>query len=176
MSQSPNPADPSQQPADYGQAPINGYGQAQPSAYGQPGYDAPAYGQPAYGQPAYGQPTYAQPGYGAYGQPGYVQPKSKVAAALLAFFLGGLGIHNFYRGQTRRGVLHLCLIAATVVLFIIGGVVLATNADAYGYVADGPSAAAGLLFILGGFIASGNSIWAFIEFILILVSKDGSLQ
>ena len=33
--------------------------------------------------------------------------RSKVTAALLAFFLGGLGIHKFYLGQTSMGVLYL---------------------------------------------------------------------
>ena len=31
-------------------------------------------------------------------------PKSKIAAALLAFFLGCLGIHNFYLGFTGRAL------------------------------------------------------------------------
>ena len=35
--------------------------------------------------------------------------KSKVVAALLAFFLGGLGIHNFYLGHTSKGVTQLLL-------------------------------------------------------------------
>lgn len=33
--------------------------------------------------------------------------KSKVAAALLAFFLGGFGAHKFYLGQIGRGILYL---------------------------------------------------------------------
>ncbi|MGL5722490.1 MAG: NINE protein [Brevinema sp.] len=33
--------------------------------------------------------------------------KSKVTAALLAFFLGGIGIHKFYFGETSKGVLFL---------------------------------------------------------------------
>ncbi|NVB78380.1 MAG: TM2 domain-containing protein [Kofleriaceae bacterium] len=33
--------------------------------------------------------------------------KSKTSAALLAFFLGGLGIHKFYLGQSAMGVLYL---------------------------------------------------------------------
>lgn len=35
--------------------------------------------------------------------------KSKLAAALLAFFLGGFGIHNFYLGYNSRGVAQLLL-------------------------------------------------------------------
>ncbi|PTT42909.1 TM2 domain-containing protein [Chryseobacterium sp. IT-36CA2] len=33
--------------------------------------------------------------------------KSKSTAALLAFFLGGLGIHRFYLGQNGMGILYL---------------------------------------------------------------------
>ncbi|CAM2794650.1 hypothetical protein DRF59_05145 [Chryseobacterium flavum] len=33
--------------------------------------------------------------------------KSKSIAALLAFFLGGLGIHRFYLGQNVMGILYL---------------------------------------------------------------------
>lgn len=33
--------------------------------------------------------------------------KSKGTAALLAFFLGGFGIHKFYLGSTKAGVLYL---------------------------------------------------------------------
>lgn len=33
--------------------------------------------------------------------------RSKVAAALLAFFLGGFGVHKFYLGQVGLGILYL---------------------------------------------------------------------
>lgn len=33
--------------------------------------------------------------------------KSKIAAALLAFFLGGFGVHKFYLGQVGLGILYL---------------------------------------------------------------------
>ena len=33
--------------------------------------------------------------------------KSKSTTVLLAFFLGGIGMHHFYLGQTKRGLLYL---------------------------------------------------------------------
>ncbi|OCA80331.1 hypothetical protein BBH99_04380 [Chryseobacterium contaminans] len=33
--------------------------------------------------------------------------KSKSTTALLAFFLGGLGIHRFYLGQNVKGIFYL---------------------------------------------------------------------
>ncbi len=33
--------------------------------------------------------------------------KSRVTAAVLAFLLGGLGIHRFYLGQTMKAILYL---------------------------------------------------------------------
>ncbi len=33
--------------------------------------------------------------------------KSRTTAALLAFFLGGLGVHQFYLGNTKKGFVYL---------------------------------------------------------------------
>ena len=55
-----------------------------------------AAGQQAYGQPAYGQPFAA----GA--------PKQWMVAVILAFFLGTLGVHNFYLGYTTKGSSSWC--------------------------------------------------------------------
>ena len=38
---------------------------------------------------------------------GQVGEKSRVAAILLAFFLGGFGVHKFYLGRIGAGVLYL---------------------------------------------------------------------
>lgn len=35
--------------------------------------------------------------------------KSKIVAGILGIFIGGLGIHNFYIGETSKGVIQLCL-------------------------------------------------------------------
>jgi hypothetical protein len=42
-----------------------------------------------------------QSGGGSLGQ------KSRIAAALLAFFLGGFGVHKFYLGRVAAGFLYL---------------------------------------------------------------------
>ena len=38
-----------------------------------------------------------------------LEGKSKIAAGLLGIFLGGLGIHNFYLGYTKKAVVQLLL-------------------------------------------------------------------
>lgn len=45
--------------------------------------------------------VFVQVGSGGYGE------KSKIAAALLAFFLGLFGVHKFYLGRTGAGVITL---------------------------------------------------------------------
>ncbi len=63
-------------------------------------------------------PYYAQQGsYNYQQQPLYaVGNRSKIAAGLLGIFLGSLGIHNFYLGNTTKAVIQLLL---TVVGWII---------------------------------------------------------
>ncbi len=35
------------------------------------------------------------------------QNRNKLAAAMLALFLGGIGIHKFYLGETGQGIVYL---------------------------------------------------------------------
>ncbi len=45
--------------------------------------------------------------------------KNKIVAALLAFFVGGLGIHKFYLGKNTAGVIMLiCSVFGILLLFI----------------------------------------------------------
>ena len=84
------------------------------------------------------------------GQPMMVQgaQKSKVVAALLAFFLGAFGVHNFYLGHSSRGI-------AQLVLLILGVLACATI---IGVVVGAP-----MLIAL--------EIWVFVEFIMLLVGS-----
>ena len=100
--------------ADSYAQPEQGYGVPGPDAnaqgaYGQPGYEQAAY---AAGQQAYGQPAYGQPVVGA--------PKQWIVAVLLAFFLGTLGIHNFYLGYTTKGIIQLVLTLTFIGLIVSG--------------------------------------------------------
>lgn len=95
----------------------------------------------AFAQPQ-AQPQYAVP-VQPYGYPPYAQ-KSKIVAALLAFFFGTLGVHNFYLGYTNRALIQLGL-------------------TIFGWFTA---------FILIGFIfIMAVGAWAFVEFILILVGS-----
>lgn len=75
----------------------------------------------------------------------YTPPKSKAAAALLAFFLGSLSVHNFYLGYTAKATTQLVLFLAG--CFFFWPIVP-------------------ILFLIV------VPIWAFVEFIMILVG-DG---
>ncbi|MCS4490752.1 NINE protein [Corynebacterium sp. ES2794-CONJ1] len=105
-------------------------------------YPAPASssGQqfPDYRQAPVG-PTYASP------SPMSLPAKSWAIAAILAFFLGGFGAHNFYLGYNTRAAWQLGLyIAGIVTSFILIGIP----------------------------IVFGVAVWAFVEFILILVGAS----
>lgn len=41
------------------------------------------------------------------------EQKSKLVAVLLAFFLGGIGIHDFYLGYTKYGIIKIILTVCT---------------------------------------------------------------
>lgn len=72
--------------------------------------------------------------------------KSKVAAALLAFFLGAYGGHNFYLGNPKLGAIKLVV---TIICMIL-------------YMAVNP-------FFYIVILAMG--IWALVDFIRILMNK-----
>jgi len=49
-----------------------------------------------------------------------VSEKSRLAAFLLAFFLGGFGIHRFYVGKGKSGILMIILTISVIGLPIVG--------------------------------------------------------
>ena len=103
------------------------------------------------GQFHQGQAT--PPGHGPGGP---VSNKSMVLAAVLAWFLGAFGVHNFYLGQTRQGLIKFAAVVG----------LIATNAD-------------GVIGAILGFVVTavcfllimGVCVWALVEFVLILMRK-----
>ena len=86
--------------------------------YQQPQYPPPGFQQPNVGTT---QPIYAS--YNRYPQTGAPATKSKAIAAVLAFFLGSLGIHRFYLGHNDTAV--IMLLCGTVGwFFCIPGIVV----------------------------------------------------
>lgn len=86
--------------------------------YQQPnGYQPPNYTQQPYTGQNYtaAPPTYSVP-------VGYPQ-KSRIAAALLAFLFGIFGVHNFYLGNTGKGVSQLLLGTLGIVLCGLGPII-----------------------------------------------------
>jgi TM2 domain-containing membrane protein YozV/ribosomal protein L40E len=76
------------------------------------------------------------------GPGGGVSDKSRTAATLLAFFLGGLGIHRFYLGHTGIGV-------AQLILYILGWATI-------------------WIFGIGAIFFVAVGIWALVDFIMLL--------
>ncbi len=56
------------------------------------------------------------------GQP--ASPKSRLAAALLAFFLGALGVHRFYVGKIGTGILMIVTLGGLGIWVIIDLIVI----------------------------------------------------
>lgn len=99
-----NPQNPNTAAPDQNQT---GYQPPQYTQQYQQQYQPPRYTQ-QYQQP-YQQPTYNAPPPPVYSTPqGYGQ-KSRIAAALLAFLFGYLGVHNFYMGNTGKGIAQLLI-------------------------------------------------------------------
>lgn len=64
----------------------------------------------------------------------YAKRKSKVVAGLLAMFFGGFGVHSFYLGNFRKGLIQLALTLATLGLghlwgFVEGVMILSDYID-----------------------------------------------
>lgn len=128
------PAPAAGQPAQpgYAAAPVQPGQPAQPVQPAQPAQPVQP-GQPVQsGNVAYQQPP-VQPGYATAGQPAQpgcqpAQPvsaapagaqKSKVAAGILGILLGSLGIHKFYLGYSKEGLI-MILVSVLGSIFTLG--------------------------------------------------------
>lgn len=102
---------------------------------------------------------------------GNVIKKNQVVAALLAFFLGCFGAHNFYLGRITRAIIQLIITIICIGFAIANAVLLFTNND-YWATCHGHMA----FNIVNGCMLWPICVWILIEFVLILTSKEIKLR
>ncbi|MDU7429171.1 MAG: TM2 domain-containing protein [Actinomyces urogenitalis] len=103
--------------------------------------------------------------------------KSKNTAALLAFFLGGVGAHSFYLGQHRRAGVHIPLAILSFGLLLVGALNAGAGGNEYGQVINSDAVSTGGAQVMGGqVVLAANSVYSFVELIHILINKDRSLS
>lgn len=151
----------------------------------QPGFGG--YAQPKYGAPTHG---YAQPGYGApmYGTPvsippGYCQKQLKQYQKL-GWFLGGIGLHDFYAGYMNKGFLHavftkVALFSFLLSMFISEASEITIYEDSYSYhqamrsqSASASEVFCGIFLFASLIIFAGNAIWAIIETVTVKTDSN----
>ena len=100
--------------------------------------------------------------------------KSAIAAGLLAIFLGGIGVHNFYLGFKKRAVAQLMLTIGGLIFFVLYVVFIALAASTY--FETGFVLLAILSMLVGCAGMAAPSIWALVEGIMYLCGakkRDG---
>lgn len=100
----------------------------------------------------------------------YQQPKSATTAGLLGIFLGSVGAHNWYLGEKNKGIIHVCLAGAGIIMTIAANIIggnLYSLVSSFGLV----SALTGI----GGLLISASGIWGLVEGIIILSQGDAGL-
>ena len=101
--------------------------------------------------------------------------KSSKTAGLLAFFLGELGIHNFYLNEKKKGFGHIALFAAMAAAFVIYLVLYnqSTNSLAHFKLSDAlhqAEAAKNAIYIADA-LAGANFVWCIVD--LVMIVKEG---
>ena len=58
-------------------------------------------------------------------------PKDKMVAGILAILLGALGIHHFYLGNTKMGIIYIVLacVGVSPILGLVDGILYLTKPD-----------------------------------------------
>ena len=99
--------------------------------------------------------------------------KSSTVAGLLGIFLGSVGAHNWYLGEKKKGIIHVCLMSTGVIVEIVAAAVL-PNVLSFSMILK----LAWLFTILtsaAGIAMSASALWGLIEGITLLVQGDAGL-
>ncbi len=96
--------------------------------------------------------------------------KSSSIAGLLGVFLGAFGGHDWYLGNTKKAVTHICLCVGGVMMLMIGLILrnLLRDIPALDLLSICVMIAAYIIIV-------GNGIWGFIEGVTILAQGDAGL-
>ncbi|AZA11337.1 TM2 domain-containing protein [Corynebacterium gerontici] len=104
-------------------------------------YQRPTQAQNPYGTTPYGSNSFNLPQHQGPYLP--LNQKNRVIAAVLAFFLGSFGVHNFYLGYNTKGLIQAGL-------------------GIFGWLTA--------IFLIGFLVLAGVSLWALAELILIIAN------
>lgn len=99
--------------------------------------------------------------------------KSATVAGLLGIFLGSVGAHDWYLGDKKKGIIHVCLAASGLIMTIVASAILPAALSWRALITM-----AWLITILdgiAGLIMAANGLWGLIEGIQILVQGDAGL-
>lgn len=99
--------------------------------------------------------------------------KSATTAGLLGIFLGAFGAHDWYLGNKKKGIIHVCLAASGLLVELLASFLLPSVLTFSALLRMG-----WLITILNGVAAlvmAGNSIWGLVEGITILTQGDAGL-
>jgi len=111
-----------------------------------------------------------------------ISPKSRLAATLLAFFLGIFGVHRFYVGKagSAAGMLVMTVISFIIIVRTTGSLLgfwlgLGTGLGLQPNLGLMNLGALGIALIIAGILLSAVGLWAFIDFIVAVSGhmKDG---
>lgn len=99
--------------------------------------------------------------------------KSSTTAGLLGIFLGAVGAHDWYLGDRKKGILHVCLFGAGIALLLISDAILPNILSFWTLYRM-----LWLLSILNWLswaLIGASEVWGFIDGIKILIAGDAGL-
>lgn len=96
--------------------------------------------------------------------------KSSAVAGVLGVFLGAFGGHDWYLGNTKKAITHVCLCVGGLIFLIVGVILTNLSRDIPVF-----NMLFVCLIIAAYVILVGNGIWGFIEGVIILMQGDAGL-
>lgn len=96
--------------------------------------------------------------------------KSSAVAGVLGVFLGAFGAHDWYLGNVKKAITHVCLCVGGIIMLMVGVILMSVLRDI-----PALNALSFCVLIAAYVIIVGNGIWGFIEGVVILAQGDAGL-